>query len=250
MFSLLVDIGNSRLKWATSRQNLFSVGNPVGDVGQVPCFATAWSGLDPPNRVLVSNVRGLRTADAMSQWVMDKWGLSADFVRSVGHAFGVRNAYRNPGQLGVDRWLCLVAVRSLFREPVCIVDCGTAITVDVMDREGQHRGGVICPGLALMQDSLLRGTSDLSFDAVDQTGLLGRDTGAGIYGGTIAAATGMVEKVVQEAEQSLAGPLRIVVTGGGSERLTRHLGRTYEVIPDLVLKGLLVVDTRQDPESA
>ncbi len=250
MFSLLVDIGNSRLKWATSRQNLFSVGNPVGNVGQVPCFATAWSGLDPPNRVLVSNVRGIRTADAMNQWVLDKWGLSADFVCSLGHAFGVRNGYRNPEQLGVDRWLCLVAVRSLFREPVCIVDCGTAITADVMDRDGHHRGGVICPGLALMQDSLLRGTNDLSFDAVDQAGLLGLDTGTGIYGGTIAAAVGMVEKVVQEAEQSLTGPLRLIITGGGSERLTRHLVRTYEVIPDLVLKGLLVVDARQDPESA
>ncbi|MGR9106221.1 MAG: type III pantothenate kinase [Gammaproteobacteria bacterium] len=244
MSSLLVDVGNSRVKWAFKQGRSLQAGKPLcGRPPQVD-LDVIWKDLDPPSRILVSNVLGADVQSALEQWFQDRWARSAEFIRSDARGYGVENGYRNASQLGVDRWLAMIAARALCKAPVMIVDCGTAITVDVLDAAGRHQGGVICPGLMLMQEALLRGAPKLSLEGSGSGSLLARDTGSGIYNGTLTAAAGLIEKCLADAEESLHSKLQLIVTGGDADSVAGRLRTVAVTVPDLVLQGLSVIETQ------
>lgn len=245
MSSLLVDVGNSRMKWALKTGDRLRPGMPLPSNGGYFDFDRIWKNLEAPSRILVSNVLGEEFARRLSRWTVEHWSLSAEFVRSRVKECGVENAYLRPEQLGVDRWVCLLAARSLIKEPFCVVDCGTAMTADVVDSAGRHRGGVICPGLKLMQDSLVRGTSQLSFERVEPVTILGRDTSSGIHSGTLTAAAGMIEKLLNEVGHSLGCRPKLLLTGGDAQTVIARLGLECLHIPDLVLQGLSIIDSHR-----
>lgn len=176
----------------------------------------------------------------MSQQI---WPAASIFVaRSTAAALGVSNAYEQPERLGVDRWLSLLAAHRYYPGKRCIVDCGTAITVDILD-QGRHLGGLIAPGLATMRKSLHSETAAL--DAVDCSSDLhfARHTAAAITGGTLMAAIGLI----RSAMQRLAGDYRLLLTGGDAELLAAKLELPLIVDRDLVLKGLSVLaDTEEN----
>ncbi|MCI0668560.1 MAG: type III pantothenate kinase [Methylococcaceae bacterium] len=243
MSSLLIDIGNSRLKWAFKKQDRLEPGRPVQSIDGIFDFDGIWNKLEPPARILVSNVLGEETDRILQRWIDSQWPVFVEFIHSCSKGYGVENGYQNPDQLGVDRWISMVAARAMFKEPVCIADCGTAITVDVVDGQGRHQGGVICPGVKLMQDALIRGTRKLSFDGLVPGALLGLDTGTGIYSGTLTAAAGLIEKLLEEAEQSLKTKLKLLITGGDAELVMERLRVSYLAMPNLVLQGLAVIES-------
>ncbi len=247
MSSLLIDMGNSSIKWAVKRHDRLEIGKPIMPIGGNFDFGEAWKYIDPPARVLVSNVLGKDAGQALQQWIRRHRAVTAEFIRSCARGYGVENGYLIPEQLGADRWICLIAARAEFKGPVCIVDCGTAITVDVLDATGRHQGGVICPGVRLMQDAVIRGTRKLSWDGVVRGPVLARDTGAGIHSGSANAAAGMIEKVLAEAEREMRARLTLVITGGGAEAVVERLRVDYISVPDLVLKGLAVIDSEGWP---
>lgn len=246
MSSVLVDIGNSRVKWAIKGQGILDVGKPIDVINGHINFNGCWKKLRTPKRVLISNVQGARRGQELKEWIQANWSLSAQFVQVHAKAYGIKNGYHHPDQLGVDRWVCLIAAHDIFSEPVCIVDCGTAITVDILDSAGRHYGGVICPGITLMQNALAQGTSELSLDGVAPGKLLGRDTGTGIYAGTLLAAVGLIEKIVNETEQLLHTRPKLIVTGGAAQIVASRLECEHELVPDLVLRGLSVIESEGD----
>lgn len=156
---LTVDIGNSRVKWA-----LFN-GDRVAEYGGFAYdknnigegLAQASMPLrDQP--VWLSNVAGAEIAAQVSQALTQQSCMGFQFVTSQAQQCGVRNGYQQPHQLGVDRWLALLAAFHLpersAEQAVCVIDCGTALTLDVVDEAGQHLGGYIAPGLATLQGVL------------------------------------------------------------------------------------------------
>jgi len=153
---LLVDLGNTRLKWAVLRDGR------LGQVTAVPHAAdgsdapalTAWEQLAVPLRVLVGSVAGPECDRALTAHSRRLWNLEPRFVRARAEALGVTNGYDSPEKLGVDRWLALLAAHADGRGAACVVDCGTAVTIDVLDDAGRHRGGLIVPGLQLMGECL------------------------------------------------------------------------------------------------
>ena len=179
---------------------------------------------------------------AVARWVQNYWPVSVEFIQSSDRGFGIENGYHEPGRLGADRWVAMIAARARFEEAVCIADCGTALTVDVVDADGRHRGGVICPGVRLMQEALICGTEKLSFEGVRPDAILGRNTGAGIASGTLNAAAGLIEKIFDEARQSIDARIKLVITGGDAGAVAARLQIESEHIPDLVLNGLAVID--------
>jgi type III pantothenate kinase len=243
MSSLLIDMGNSSTKWALKRHDHLQIGKKIVPVDGNYDYDEAWKFIEPPARILASNVLGEGAGQALQQWIQAHWPVSAEFVRSCARGYGVENGYLQPEQLGADRWIGLIAARAEFKEAVCIVDCGTAITVDVLDAAGRHQGGVICPGVRLMQDAVIRGARMLSWDGVARGPLLAHGTGAGIYSGSVNAAAGMVEKVLTESERAMGSRVRLLVTGGGAEAVMERLCVDYTFVPDLVLKGLAVIDS-------
>ena len=162
--NLLIDMGNTRLKWAVTTGGQIMIGSPLLNT-RINRYELIdlWKGIYRPKRLAVSCVSANQLLELVQSVARELWlDIDIIMVKPQAQAFGVINAYQQPEKLGVDRWLSLVAVWGQYHSPACIVDCGTAITVDLIDADGRHQGGLISPGLALMKKSLGLGTVALS----------------------------------------------------------------------------------------
>lgn len=248
---LLLDIGNTRIKWAWLDGGVMQ---GTGDgLHRGPGVAAALGGLLAlnlaPTEVRLANVAGNVVGEAVAREVAAAWPVDQRWARAAPAARGLRNGYLVPGQLGVDRWLALCAAWPGPGHSLCLVAAGSALTVDLVDGGGQHRGGLIVPGLAMMVAALRDGTGDLARLAVGgpaqpagQAGWLALDTGTAMAAGALRSAVSLVVDCWRQVAASLPGPAALVLTGGDGPRLAAALAGTAgvvaEVRPDLVLEGL------------
>lgn len=241
---LLVDIGNTRLKWSLWSQGAHTRSGAFAY--EIPLFSRnldfEWRGIAAPERVLVCNVAGAKLADTLYDWVKNHWQLHTEFTKAQKQGNGVTNSYSRPDRLGADRWIALIAARQLLgTAATCVVDCGTAITADVLDANGQHLGGVIAPGLAAMCNSLSRdtagvGTLHQTFPPPELT--LATDTQNGVLVGTRLAAAALLDRVMDDAQRQLGVTVSGVITGGDAPILLPLLRSAFRHEPLLVLNGL------------
>lgn len=239
---LYVDIGNTRLKWLGEAAGQALVrGAFVHRDGDVMAqLQQAWSDLPLPARVLVVSVAGEAMASTLAQWVQRQWGLATEFVHSRASGFGVVNAYAEPARMGADRWVAMVAARGLTRGACCAIDCGTAVTVDVLSAQGRHEGGVIFPGLQLMRLALYRDTQRIPAEPASAApvALLGHDTASCVASGVQHAVAGGIARVVESARARVGASLACFITGGDGPVLAAVLGDDYRLHPDLLFEGL------------
>jgi type III pantothenate kinase len=237
--NLLIDSGNTRLKWAIVQDVRLIAGHALLNQ-QITRhqLVEAWKMLAPPERLAIACVSSTPLLELVQAVAVELWPTVEIFdVKSEAHAFGVHNAYQQPEKLGVDRWLALVAVRNHYELPACIVDCGTAITVDLIDADGNHQGGLISPGLTLMRKSLAAGTAGLQFHETSYVPEPANFTEAAIYSGTLAAAAGLIEHVLSKQHN----PSQLILTGGDADIIAAQLAIKPIVDADLVLRGLAQV---------
>lgn len=245
---LLLDIGNSRLKWAYSDGAELRLGGAAHRTN-TPLPAAAldvWRAGIKPLRVVAANVAGPAVAEALQAWTRDTWHIEPEFLVAQARGHGVVNGYAAPERLGVDRWAALVAVRQMQRGALCVVDCGSAVTFDVLDADGAHRGGAILPGMSMMQRALIEHTHGIFAGVRDgrtalHAGALAHDTATAIGIGTELGLAGAVERLISEAEKELGTALQCVVCGGDAPVLMEHLTRSCLHGPDLVLEGVRVM---------
>lgn len=229
--NLLLDIGNSRVKWARAEGVRLLATGSLFHRG-TPDWPAALPG-EPPTAVWVSNVADETVPAALARHTQAQWKLKPHLVRSAAEACGVRNAYSRPERLGVDRWLACIGAFHRGTGPVLVADAGTALTLDFVDADGRHRGGLIAPGLSTMRAALAEGTP-LRVEPGDyQLSWLADDTDPAVALGTLQTALNLVEN----ARRALA-PERLLLTGGEADRLRPHLDAGWEHAPDLVLEGL------------
>jgi len=237
--NLLIDMGNTRLKWGITTGGQIITGQSLLNTRiNRHELIELWKGIRPPRRLAVSCVSANRLLELVQSVAFELW-LDVDviLVKPQAQAFGVINAYQQPEKLGVDRWLSLVAVWQQYHQPACIVDCGTAITVDLIDADGRHQGGLISPGLTLMKKSLGQGTEALPVSEASYAFGLANFTEAAIYSGTLTAAIGLIEHVLAKHPENT----QLILTGGDAELIAGQLGVASTVDPDVVLRGLLCV---------
>jgi type III pantothenate kinase len=239
---LLIDIGNSRVKWAT-----FSAGKlgPQGAAAHGSWGEADWrreiehSGA---TRVLAASVADPARNDLLTAACRASLGRPPEFVRSTAAAAGVRNGYSNPAQLGVDRWVAVIGAWHRHRTACCVVDAGTALTLDAVDASGQHLGGFIVPGPGLMVSSLLASTSDLAdrwaWKSIPDPTAFPRDTREAIEQGCLVALAGLVTGAMGRLAARAGETPHLVVTGGAADVIMPWLSQPFEFIPDLVLQGL------------
>lgn len=239
---LLIDVGNSSIKWASLEAGaLGSMKSSLheGFEAFAELFESIWGNLPTPDRVLVSNVAGEIFSTSFIHWVKEGWGCPVVFVQPQSKAYGVVNSYTEPEKLGVDRWLALIGARLLTQDAVIIVDAGSAVTVDAMSNQGQHLGGVIAPGLNMMQASLIEKTSGIKPDVqVNKLRCPANNTEEAIYSGAHNAVVGMINQTMNLLQEKMTTPIQFFITGGDAEQLLPVLANQFQYEPDLVLQGL------------
>jgi type III pantothenate kinase len=248
MTRLLVDIGNSRIKWCLARgaragrQRVLPLSGNGGTA-----FARIARAARSATQVTAVCVAGAPRERALAR-ALRIAGLPAPrFIRSSAAAAGLRNGYREAWRLGADRWVAAIGAwhEAGRRRAVCIIDIGTATTVDVVDAGGRHLGGLIAPGPELMQRALLTGTRGIALRARGGTRApaagLARDTAAAIRLGALQATAALIERAAADARRT-QGPRTVVyLTGGGAAAVQPLLRRRVRTCTDLVLRGLAVL---------
>ena len=243
---LLIDIGNTRIKWARYD------GKRLGR--QQAAVHSGWGGEDYARRVigfgrsldriLVVSVAGARANRSLTLAARRARAPVPEFVVSQRRAGGVTSGYVEPWRLGVDRFIAAIGAHHLAKgKAVCVVGVGTAMTVDLVDAKGRHRGGAIIPAPTLMVDSLLNNTDGIrrraQGGARGGSSLFGRSTRAAIMQGSRYAAAALIDRAVGEARALVPGraPL-VMLTGGGASSIQPLVRSKCVSVPDLVLRGL------------
>ncbi len=236
---LLVDAGNTRLKWAlcdgAALHGVIAVANADRD------SSVLWQGLHGIDAVWIASVAGAAANAALERAARKRFGVAPVFVASRAQCCGVRNAYAQPEQLGVDRFLGLIAARARARTVAVIAGCGTALTLDALAADGTHLGGVIAPGPDLAQTALRAGTAQLGAASAGRIVEIADNTADAIASGTWLAAAALVERFCAQATLRLRAVPALLLTGGGAPALSRLLGIAHETEADLVLRGLALL---------
>jgi len=232
---LLVDAGNTRVKWALAFADA-----PAGawlEHGAVlhadlDGLAERWAASGAA-RALVSNVAGpdLR---ARIEAVLPA-GIDVEWFASTGQRAGISNGYREPGKLGCDRFAAAIGARALRPgQDLIVATCGTATTVDAVSADGRFVGGMILPGLALMASSLASNTAQLPQIAPGAMArLFGDNTNDAILAGVLSAQAGAIERAVAGHRAAAC-----IVSGGAAPYIAPALKITHQVVDNIVLVGL------------
>lgn len=250
---LLVDAGNTRIKWALVDR---AVAHPVpgiwhaaGSVARAQAgeLEKIWSSLRI-GRVLLSNVAGAGTRDELERAVRHALGsrpVAIEWFVSTAACGGVHNLYRDPAQLGCDRFAAAIGAHALFPgRPLVVATCGTATTIDAVSADGDFIGGMILPGLGLMASSLARNTAQLPQVALQASALqpFADNTDAAIVSGCLAAQAGAIERAVAaQAHRYPDATVACILAGGAADLVASHLSIAHERVDNLVLIGLQTV---------
>jgi type III pantothenate kinase len=232
---LLVDAGNTRIKWALSEGSAWLTEGVLGH-DEVARLAQLGAGQHRPRRAICVSVAGDQLSGAITR-ALATIGLEPEWFRSSSACCGVTNGYEDPAQLGADRWAALVGAHAL-HESACLVVCaGTATTVDLLDADGHFQGGLILPGEHLMRQALAGNTAQLPF-ADGHFVAQPRNTMDAIVSGCRQAQVGAIERmyaIIAEHPGALC-----LLAGGASAALEPSLSVPVRRIENLVLHGLAV----------
>jgi type III pantothenate kinase len=247
---LLLDVGNTRVKWAWLEElSLAQAGAVAHDAMHTTWYAEIEADGRAPERIVVSNVAGTTFEQAATAWAQARFGLRPEFITASETAFGIRNSYARPAALGVDRWLGMVAAWATVQRPTCILNVGTACTVDALDAHGRHLGGLILPGALLLQESITgliettEPAAGLAHAAPLANPLLPSLAQGGPLLGIYLMLAATAERSIVEVERQTRELPRVVLTGGDARLVQPHLRYAAEFIPDLVLAGLAIAAT-------
>ncbi len=231
---LLIDAGNTRIKWAlVAGEEWPHSGSLLSN--QATDLSSDWAQLPDVQQVLVSNVAGetieqqIRAACGARDWPVH-------FIQAQATQCGVRNGYTQPQQLGSDRWAALIAAWHQVGGACLVVNCGTATTIDTLSARGEFIGGIILPGVDLMQRSLTQATAQLQ----TRDGIYAanpRNTADALYSGALQAGCGAIQRQYALLADADAA---VLLSGGGAAHLQGCIERA-KCVDNLVLHGLLLI---------
>lgn len=240
--SLLVDLGNSSLKWSFVKHGKLGKISRISHQKKLPGrhLEQIWGVIKPPKTVWVAAVASRQLQDDLAQWIDMNWSVPVHFMRTERLAAGVTCGYQRPVELGVDRWAAMLAAYHYHPQGVCVLDCGTAITLDLVHSDGQHLGGFILPGFDLMRKSLLTGTAIAVVGEENPVGEWGDSTASCITLGVRKAVASLVESSVERFQAVGVCDPALILAGSSLNEIFSVIEIDYEVREHLVLEGLLL----------
>ena len=243
---LLIDAGNTMIKWALVLSSRSRLGKwkAHGAVTHKDIALLKEVLKDAPmiDKAIISNVAGKALRARLEKLLMGaKQPIEIEWFASTQELAGIRNGYRNPRQLGCDRFAAMIGARALYpNHALLVVNCGTATTVDAVSADGLFVGGMILPGLRTMASSLTRNTAHLPYVAENTIGLnpFAINTTDAIVSGCIAGQVGAIELAMQRHMRHYEDGVICVISGGAAFAIAPHLSFEYERVDNLVLVGL------------
>lgn len=256
---LLIDAGNSSIKWALLENGLLSQQQSVfydKERSPVDVFKRVLTAnLDACESVVIVSVLGAKF-DTEAQQLTNNASLLFRNVKSTQQLAKVKNAYEEPHKLGADRFVGLVGAYHLInsnkslKKTCIIIDCGTAATIDAVDQNGQHLGGLILPGLNLWCNSLLENTQLLpkwgTQSVENPPSLFAKETTQAITSASIFGLAGAIENICNKMEKEIikhskSAKLERILCGGSAEQLLPYMESDYQLHEDLLMFGLKVI---------
>ena len=237
---VLVDLGNSRLKWAVLQSN-----GQLGTMRAVAHEHARISSLRAGVPVLAVSVAKESVRSRFESMVRKATGFAPHFVQSETQHGALINGYRDAWRLGADRWVAMIGARALFprASALLVVDVGTATTLDLVTRDGRHHGGLILPGPVMMVESLLGQTGGIARRArgvrqAAQADFFVRDTRSAVRQGATQSVVSMIERARREARAAIGSNPTVILTGGSAGDIEADLAVAHRRVDDLVLQGL------------
>jgi type III pantothenate kinase len=249
---LLLDLGNTRLKWALMLE-------PGGWLGQgafdwhseaITSLESEWAGLPSPDMIMAASVVDDAREAQVARVMQRLYGREPVWLRTPAMACGVRNAYAEPHRLGIDRFLALVAAHADGYAPCVVATAGTALTLDALAADGRHLGGLIAPGPQLMQRSLLDATARVRPERPGVILELADNTADAVASGCWQATVASIERFVVRMAPRLGDAPTLILGGGDAEALQPLLTMPARMTRDGVLRGLAVWANTQTATSS
>ncbi|MCB1842710.1 MAG: type III pantothenate kinase [Halioglobus sp.] len=240
---LQFDMGNSSAKWrlVSDAKVLLRGQYACGDRDSLAQLANIHPA---PQTVWIASVASPSAEAELAAAVTELWSLTPWFARSAARSRDLVNSYREPARMGVDRWLAMLGARARTQTRLCVVDAGSALTIDLVAADGVHEGGYIIPGLALMERALLLDTHRVRFDDDTDYALSpGTSTAEAVRHGIALAQAGAVTLAL---DCSGGEPPALFFCGGAGATLMSLLCRGGTHIPDLVFEGLEIMASLAD----
>ena len=222
---LAIDAGNTRIKWGLHD------GRGWQRTGNIATADVATLELPAADVSIASNVAGAAVQSRLG---------TIRTIRSEKEQLGVVNSYRDPSQLGTDRWAALIAAHHARPGHKLVVNVGTALTIDALAGDGRFLGGLIVPGPALMRRSLDRGTAGLRLTEGEFDDLP-RSTPDAITTGALQAGVGAIVRMSGAMAEKGAAPALLVLSGGAAAEIAPHLPFEFAIHENLVLDGLVLI---------
>lgn len=243
MSLLLIDIGNTSIHWAAQEtgQTLSPMQTCIYRDQEIDKTLTSnMTGMIGIESIYISSVANEKANQSIQEWFLSHWKISPQFIISKSSGYGVNNAYAVPEQLGSDRWAAMVGAYHLCPAACCVLDCGTAVTLDVVNSGGQHLGGWIMPGYRLFQQALSQETAGINANNTASTSnlTLGNNTEECIDVAWHQSILALTQRTLSETKLQ---NINCYITGGDAERLVPLLGKEWCYANDLVLQGLAVM---------
>lgn len=235
---LLLDLGNSRLKWALDVDGALQVGDPVAHtpdgLGDLTALLTLGGAVDS---AWISST-ALSLTPVLVDAVASRFRCPVQVFASPKQALGIRSAYDQPHTLGSDRFLAMAGARAQVKGAFLVADAGTALTLDMVDDSGQHLGGLIAPGPMLMREALQRGTAGVRTGEVMRVREFARNTDDAVWSGGALACTALIGHAWRHGALGVGGDVALLLCGGSVPVLEAQITIPHRMLPNLVLDGL------------
>jgi type III pantothenate kinase len=235
---LAIDAGNTRIKWGMHDGRGWRAAGAIATADSAK-IVDAWSALPRIDGAIASNVAGPDVARNLAS-SCDARGATLRTISAQAAQLGVVNGYRDPAQLGADRWAALVAAHAAGGGHKLVVNAGTALTVDALAADGRFLGGIIVPGPALMRRSLDRGTAGLRHTE-GAYAEFPTSTPDAITSGALQACAGAVVRLAEAMAARGSAPAQVVLSGGAARELADRLPMPHAIHENLVLDGLVLI---------
>ena len=246
--TVVVDIGNARIKWARVRHGALSeFGEALHMEGIEQALRSFAANVTTEvSRVVGTNVAGENIAARLNKLASERWGVRPEWIDSASEQLGVTCGYADPWRLGVDRWVAVLAAHERASGPACVIDAGTAVTFDAVDAEGTHLGGLIMAGPRLVAAALNRETSDIGNTTISEVAprgleLMGRNTNEAVEHGAMLGVAAAVDRALRVITAALQAEPLVLLTGGHAKALLPWLESTVQYREHLVLEGLALI---------